>query len=274
MKTLRSALLASALLGSTPAFAILPGSTAGLTFSFTASYTAPGIKVIDPVTKEVSYVVDKETEKRNKDGETIEVTTEAKTVTNTYRYGNAELVKDLLDEGIIEDTTTNGWSIIQARLAYTDESPEIDAPAFYAVKKNKPPVLIYIPSESIASAETSTSKIVENFVTGYYKYTDTVTRKTFGTLHLSGFHLFGLATQTHTLTFGTLGKGVNTVFYGISLGGAHKFAGLAGTYAEDAVGEGTFSISGAKIVDLATLGFTSAVLVDNLQINYIAVSKE
>ena len=258
MKSLTLPLTVLALAGSSAAYAITPGSSATLTLALTASIEAPGIKITDPETKEVTYEYEKFTSKENTAGDVLSETTEYKSVITLVRYGNAQILAEL-NEADLLDGGVAGWSIVNIAVASDDESGDDSdtGPAIYAVKKGKSPVAIEFTTGDLASAEAAISKYTINNVTEKETYVASGSGKATVTLAIADFNVQGILTGTYKYVSGSLGKGQTAVSYETFLDGAQKVAAFSGTYSESFVAEGTLSLAAAKIVDLETLGFGS-----------------
>ena len=257
MNTSTLPLLALALAAPAAALAITPGSTATVTLALTASMEAPGIKVTDPETKEVSYEFEKSTSKENADGEILSETLETKTIITPFRFGNAQLIAGLNEEDLL-DGTVSGWSIVSVAIASDDESGDDSStgPAIYAVKKGQTPVLIDLSVTEVASAEASSSKYTNNYATEKETYTGSGSGKRTITLSIADFNVQGLLTGTYKFVKGSLGRGEDAVSFETFLDGAQKVSAFSGTYLDTDVAEGSLSVGAAKIVDLETLGLS------------------
>ncbi len=242
--------------------AVTPGSVATVTVALTATYTSPGLRVVDPDTKEVSMEYEKVTEKTNASGDVISETTTVKAVMKTERYGNKEILTALLESDQLQgDENIRGWTIVEA-FAANDES-EDDGPSLYAVKSGRTPVPIPMSAYDVAFAEAFSGSFTSNFV----RETETATfsgkyRGAVGVL-IGDFNLRGLAAGSYRLVSGKLGSGENAVPYSFEIDGAVTVSGLSGTYGEseegedeeDAVlGEGRITIAAARVVDLDAIG--------------------
>jgi hypothetical protein len=258
MKSLTLPLTVLALAGSSAAYAITPGSSSTLTLALTASIEAPGIKITDPQTKEVTYEYEKFTSKENTAGDVLSETNEYKSVITPFRYGNAQILAELNDQDLL-DGGVAGWGIVNIAVASDDESGDDSdtGPAIYAVKKGKSPVAIEFTTGDLASAEAATSKYTNNYLTAKETRTASGSSKTTVTLAIDDFTVQGLMTGSYKYVSGSLGRGENAVSYETILDGAHKVAAFSGTYSDSYVAEGTLSLAAAKIVDLETLGFVS-----------------
>lgn len=261
MKTLLLPVLALAAASSLSA--VTPGSVATVTVALTATYTSPGIRIVDSDTKEVSMEYEKVTEKTNSAGDTISETTTVKGVMTTERYGNKEILTELLEGNELQgDTSIRGWTIVEVFAA--DDESEDDGPRLFAVKSGRSPVSIPMGAYDIAFAESFSGTSTVNFV----RETETSTfsgkyRGAAGVL-LGDFSLQGIVAGSYRLVSGKLGSGENAVPYSFEIDGAVTVSGLSGTYGgsedeeneEDAIlGEGRIQFAAARVVNLDTLGF-------------------
>jgi hypothetical protein len=158
MKSLTLPLTVLALAGSSAAYAITPGSSATLTLALTASIESPGIKITDPETKEVTYEYEKTTAKEDSDGNIVSETNEYKSVLTTLRYGNAQVLADLNQQGLL-DGTISAWRIVAVCVASDFGSANDRGAVPYAVKKGRAPVQLEFTSATIATAELLAGKV-------------------------------------------------------------------------------------------------------------------
>lgn len=261
MKTLLLPVIALA--AATSLSAVTPGSVANVTIALTSTSTSPGIRVVDPETKQESMEYEKVTEKTNSAGEVTSETTTVKAVMKTERYGNKEILTELLNSNQLQgDDSIRGWTIVEV-FAANDES-EDEGPSLFAVKSGRNPVPIPLGTYDVAFAESFSGKFTTNFV----RETETASfsgkfRGAVGIL-IGDFNLRGTASGSFRLVSGKMGSGEDVVFYSFEIDNAVTVSGLSGTYGEvegeeseeEAVlGEGRISIAAARVVNIDTLGF-------------------
>jgi hypothetical protein len=214
-----------------------------------------GFKVVDPDTRETSYESEKITEgKPDKNGNVL-TTTEYKTVVQTFKFGNAELLNGLLEDGSLPDGTVKGWSIVSAS--------ELDGDSYlYAVKKGQAPILIetedsYESFAVTASGKDTTSSASPD-VTTTVSFTGSA--KAIYGISYNGFEIQGVETSSTKYAKGNFGKGSSAIPYETLLAGAVKLASISGNYTSEDEGiyalvEGTISTAAEAVLDLETLGF-------------------
>ena len=244
-------------------FAVTLGTAPAVTIALTVSIENGGFKVVDPETKEVTYESEKITEgKPDKNGNVV-TTTETKTVVQVVKFGNAQLLNDLLEDGSLPDETVKGWSIVSVS-GLEDETSQL-----YAVKKGQEPVLIdngteegviYYETYVYAKAEKSTYSSADPDVVTMVSASATI--KAVVGLSYDGFEIQGVETASAKYAKGNFGKGANAIPYDTTLPGAGKIAGISGNFTSDddgssAVVEGSFSIAASAVLDLETLGFSA-----------------
>jgi hypothetical protein len=242
MKPTIAALLALA--GASTTLAITPGSSAAITMALTASISAGGF----------AGETEKTTTKKNAAGDVISETTEYKTIITTVRYGNAQILADLNEQGLL-DGTAAGWSIINVDVANDFGSENDTGPVPYAVKKGLAPVRLEFTSAITASAESGTGKLTVDYVKPSYSLTGSNIYKTTITLSIADFNIQGTQITTAKIATGKLGKGASGVDYTFALSAGSKVAAFSGIYSVYDLAEGTLTVAAAKVVDLETLGF-------------------
>ena len=245
-----------ALASASTTLAVTLGTAPAVTIALTASSTAGGFKVVDPDTGVTSYENYKSTDgKPDKNGNVI-TTTEYKTVVQTVKYGNVELLNGLLEDGSLPDGTVKGWSIVSA-MGLEDEDSQL-----YAVKKGQTPVLIEtedsIGSYAVTIGGKETTSSANPDVTTTVSYT--ISGKGIHGISYNGFEIQGVETGSAKYAKGTFGKGSSAIPYETLLGGAVKLASISGNYTFedegiDALVEGTISTAVEAVLDLETLGF-------------------
>ena len=244
-------------------FAVTLGTAPAVTIALTVSLENGGFKVVDPETKEVTYESEKITEGKPDKNGIVVTTTETKTVVQVVKFGNAQLLNDLLEDGSLPDETVKGWSIVSVS-GLEDQTFQL-----YAVKKGQEPVLIdngteegviYYETYVYALAEKSTyTSEYPDFVT---MVSSSATSKAVVGLSYDGFEIQGVETASAKYAKGNFGKGANAIPYETILPGAGKIAGISGNFTSDddgssAVVEGSFSFAASAVLDLETLGFSA-----------------
>lgn len=252
------AFLLIALVATSAAFAITPGSSAAITLALTVTIESPGIKLTDPYTKEVTYVGQNTTRKTNANGDILSEVTEFKTVVNVLRYGNAQVIREMNDQGLL-DGTVSGWSIISVDLANNFVTENYTGPSSYVVKKGRPPIPLQFTSSQTAWAEAVTGKLTVDNVRQSVNVSVSNNYKTTVTLSLADFNIQGTRISTSKVVTGKLGKGTAAVDYTFPISGGTKIAAFSGTYSERDVAEGSLVITAGKVVDIETLGFAPSV---------------
>jgi hypothetical protein len=269
MKYSLAALVALACASSS--FAVTLGTAPAVTIAFTASQSVGGFKVVDPDTGETSYESEKITEgKPDKNGDVV-TTTETKTVVQTLKVGNAEILKDLLNNGDLPDGTLKGWSIVGVRAL--EEGLGYDG--IYAVKKGQPAVsiggvdeessgLVSIKGIASITAGKETTSTASPDVSTKISYNEN--GKAVLGFSYNGLEMQGVGTYSYKLAKGTFGKGSAAVPYSIDdLSGGIKTTSLNGTFETSSLDEegnpvngvieGSISIAAEVVLDLETLGF-------------------
>jgi hypothetical protein len=251
-----------ALASASTTLAVTLGTAPAVTFALTASSTAGGFKVVDPDTGDTSYEESKTTEGKPDKNGNILTTTEYKTVVQTVKYGNAELLNGLREDGSLPDGTVKGWSIVSAK-GLEDEDSQL-----YAVKKGQVPVLIDDGTEeavvsvgTIAMTLSGKSTFSSESPDVETTLSKTISAKANVQLSYNGFSVQGIETLSAKYTKGKFGKGADANTYETLLTGAVKMASISGNYFSeeagiDALVEGSFSIAAEAVLDLETLGFS------------------
>lgn len=259
-----------ALASASTTLAVTLGTAPAVTIALTVSQSVGGFKVVDPYTGETSYEYVKITEgKPDKNGDVV-TTTETKTVVQTFKAGNAEILQGLLDDGELPDDTLKGWSIVGVRAL--EEGLGYDG--IYAVKKGQPAVFIpgvdeessdLLPFKGQASttAGKETTSTASSDIT---KISYSENGKAVFGFSYDGFEVQGVGTYSYKFAKGTFGKGSAAVSYSIDdLSGAVKTTGLNGTFETSSLDEegnpgngvieGSISIAAEVVLDLEPLGF-------------------
>lgn len=245
-----------ALASASTALAVTLGTAPAVTIALTASQSVGGFKVVDPDTGETSYESEKITEgKPDKNGNVL-TTTEYKTVVQTFKFGNAELLNGLLEDGSLPDGTVKGWSIVSASELDGEDSQ------LCAVKKGQTPILIETEDSSESFAATVSGKDTTSSaspdVTTTVSYT--LSGKVIHGISYNGFEIQGVETGSAKYAKGNSGKGSSAIPYETYLEGAVKLASISGNYTSEDEGiyalvEGTISTAAEAVLDLETLGF-------------------
>jgi hypothetical protein len=244
-----------ALASASTALAVTLGTAPAVTIALTASQSVGGFKVVDPDTGDISYESSKTTEgKPDKNGNVL-TTTEFKTVVQTIKFGNVELLNGLFADGSLPDGTVKGWSIVSAT-GLEDEDSQL-----YAVKKGQTPVMIETEDSfggyAVTTGGKETTSSASPDVTTTVSFT--VSGKAIHGISYNGFDIQGVETSSLKYAKGNFGKGSSAIPYETVLQGATKLASISGNYTpveEDIYAvEGTISTAAQAVLDLETLGF-------------------
>lgn len=116
-------------------------SPRNVTFALTAKYSAPGLTEKDPDTGKNVPVYETESETLDKNGNVTKVTYKLSAVAKTFKYGNAEIIRALIENGTIEGPAS-GWALVlqaptdsEGADEYSNEYNDSDAPKLVARKK-------------------------------------------------------------------------------------------------------------------------------------------
>jgi hypothetical protein len=225
-----------ALGSATLASAVTPGTLANCTLTLTLSETAPGFPDGD---------YEKETTKGS-------VTTyEYKEKVVTSRVGVAEVLKEMLESDILDDTTITGWNIVSVSVPWEEGD---STSQLVAVKTGKAPVAVPSDFSVGATASTYTEKNIMDEAKGTEKYSASGTYKQAVRFILLGRELYGVATGSGKWTEGSLKVGSTNYPYGMFVEGAQSLKGIVGVEDDEsgdgAVIEGSASLAAAKVADV------------------------
>lgn len=170
----------------------------------------------------------------------------------TFKYGNRELLQDLLDEEVISGESIQGWTLKMVSRGDSD-------PAFFAEKKGVPPVELsdligfgpiegdFATVESINRLETETS--TEGAEESVVKLKEVTTRQSFWTFTININDGTGLSTYGGATEAGKVVYSKNKVPVVVPTISMPHLAGQFEIDEDEFFAEGSFSVSGSSVTD-------------------------